>query len=103
MATNDSDQYAAMVAGVEEVVTTVARYQHVEEIYRHRGATRLKAEFEQQLVSLYGHIIRYQIAASSYYRRSTLGESSPPRSSGSIFVTLNPIVRTIRTSHAEAR
>ena len=74
MVTNDSEQKAAIVAGVEEVITVVARYRHVEEIYHRRAQTRLKQDFEQQLVELYKYIIRYQIEATRYYGHSTLDE-----------------------------
>jgi N-terminal domain of NWD NACHT-NTPase len=76
MTTNDSEQYTAMVAGVEEVVTIVARYQQIEALYLSRPETTLKQEFERRLVSLYKHIIRYQILATCYYRRNTMRQSS---------------------------
>jgi hypothetical protein len=72
MATNDSEQYTVMVSGVEEIVTIVARYQHIETVYQRRPQTALKQDFERRLVSLYKHIIRYQISATCYYRRSTM-------------------------------
>lgn len=73
MATTDSEQYAAMVAGVEEIVTIVAYYQHIEALYLARPDTTLKQNFERHLVSLYKRIIRYQISATCYYRRNTMG------------------------------
>ncbi len=76
MATNDSEQYAAMVAGVEEIVAIVARYQQIEALYLLRSETVLKQDFERHLLSLYKHIIRYQISATCYYRRNTMREFS---------------------------
>jgi N-terminal domain of NWD NACHT-NTPase len=76
VATNDSEQYAAMVAGVEEIVTIVARYSQIEALYLSRPKTILKQEFEWHLLSLYKHIIRYQISATCYYRRNTMREFS---------------------------
>jgi tetratricopeptide (TPR) repeat protein len=72
MATNDSTEYAAMVAGVAKIVTILARYQQIEALYLARPGTSLKQEFEQNLVSLYANIIRYQLAAACYYRRNTM-------------------------------
>lgn len=76
MATNDSEQYVAMVAGVEEIVTVVARYQQIEALYLLRPETALKQDFERHLVSLYKQIIRYQISATCYYRRNTMRKYS---------------------------
>ena len=76
MATNDSEQYAAMVAGVAEIVAIVARYQQIEALYLLRSETVLKQDFERHLLSLYKHIIRYQISATCYYRRNTMREFS---------------------------
>jgi hypothetical protein len=76
MVTNDSEQHAAMMAGVEEIVTIVTRYQQIEALYLLRQQTALKQEFERQLVSLYKHIIRYQISATCYYRRNTMRQYS---------------------------
>ncbi|RMZ80895.1 hypothetical protein DV737_g2799, partial [Chaetothyriales sp. CBS 132003] len=64
MATNDHEEYADMVAGVEALVTIVARYRHVEDIYRQQVETGLTQDFEKQLVHLYKHIIRYQAEAT---------------------------------------
>lgn len=74
MATSDSDQYAAIVAGVEELVTIIARYRQIEAMYLSRPETTLKQDFERCLVSLYKHIIRYQILAAHYYRRNTMSQ-----------------------------
>ncbi|KAI9857093.1 MAG: hypothetical protein M1824_005018 [Vezdaea acicularis] len=46
LSTNDSDQYAAMVAGAEEVSTIVSRYTEIEFLYVTREDTTLKQEFE---------------------------------------------------------
>ena len=62
-----------MVAGVEEIVTIVARYSQIEALYLSRPKTALKQEFERHLLSLYKHIVRYQISATCYYRRNTMG------------------------------
>ena len=61
-----------MVAGVEEVVTTVTRCHHNEVIYLQLPQTTLKHDFERRLSSIYKHIIRYQVSATSYYRRNTM-------------------------------
>jgi len=53
--------------------TIVARYQQIEALYLARPDTTLKQEFERRLISLYKHIIRYQILATCYYRRNTMG------------------------------
>lgn len=73
VAVNDSEQYAAMLVGVDEIATVIARYQEIEKLYRLRPETRLKQEFEQRLISLYKHIIRYHVAAAGYYRYNTMG------------------------------
>jgi hypothetical protein len=65
-----------MVAGVEEIVTIVARYSQIEALYLSRPKTVLKQEFERHLLSLYKHIIRYQISATCYDRRNTMREFS---------------------------
>ncbi|ETN38547.1 uncharacterized protein HMPREF1541_06583 [Cyphellophora europaea CBS 101466] len=72
MATNDFDQYASMAAGVEEVMTIMARYRLIEESHGQRLQDGLKQEFDKQLINLYKHIIRYQISATTYYRRNTM-------------------------------
>jgi hypothetical protein len=72
MATNYSEQYAAMVAGVDEVVEIMARYRQIERLYHSRPQTELKQEFERHLISLYRHIITYQVSAAFYYRRNTM-------------------------------
>jgi hypothetical protein len=61
-----------MVAGVEEIVSIVARYSQIEALYLSRPKTILKQNFERHLLSLYKHIIRYQISATCYYRRNTM-------------------------------
>ncbi|KAL8706420.1 MAG: hypothetical protein Q9225_007959, partial [Loekoesia sp. 1 TL-2023] len=71
MATNDLEQYAAIVAGAEELVTIVSRYRQIEALYWSRPETTLKQEFERHLVDLYKHIVRYQISATGYYGRNT--------------------------------
>ena len=76
MTTNDSEQYAAMVAGVEEIVTIVERYSQIEALYLSRPMTVLKQEFERHLLSLYKHIIRYHVSATCYYRRNTMRKFS---------------------------
>jgi hypothetical protein len=63
-----------MVAGVEEIVTIMARYSQIEALYLSRPETMLKQDFERHLISLYKHVIRYQISATCYYRRNTMGE-----------------------------
>jgi hypothetical protein len=63
-----------MVAGVEEIVTIVARYSQIEALYLSRPKTILKQDFKRHLLSLYKHIIRYQISATCYYRRNTMRE-----------------------------
>ena len=77
MVTSDSEQYTAMVEGFEEIVTVVARNHEIERLYRSRAETMLKQEFEKHLISLYKHIIRYQISATCYYERNTVGGFSP--------------------------
>jgi hypothetical protein len=62
------------VAGVEETVTIVAR--QIEALFLSRPKTVLKQEFVRHLLSLYKHIIRYQILASCYYRRNMMREFS---------------------------
>lgn len=65
-----------MVAGVEEIVTIVARYSQIEALYRSRPKTALKQELERHLLSLYKHIVRYQFSATCYYQRNTMRKSS---------------------------
>ena len=77
MVTSDSEQYTAMVDGVKEIVTVVARYHVIERLYRSKPETMLKQEFEKHLISLYKHIIRYQISATCYYERNTVGRVFP--------------------------
>jgi hypothetical protein len=73
VAVNDSEQYAAMLAGVDEIATVVVRNQEIEKLYRSRPETRLKQEFEERLISLYKHIVRYHVVAAGYYRHNTRG------------------------------
>ena len=76
MASNDLEQYAAVVTGVEEIVTIIVRYTQIEKLYQSRAETALKQDFDQHLVRLYKHIIRYQISATCYYQQNTMRESS---------------------------
>ncbi|KAI4127096.1 MAG: hypothetical protein LQ338_003382 [Usnochroma carphineum] len=71
VATNDSEQYAATVEGVEELVSIMARYRQIEALYWSRPETMLKQDFERRLVGLYKNIIHYQISARNYYQRNT--------------------------------
>ena len=74
MATNDTDLYMDMVVGVEEILTIMARYCVIERLYQSHSETALKQEFERRLISLYKHVIRYQISATSYFRRNKMGK-----------------------------
>ena len=64
----DTDQYAAMVAGVEEVSWVINRYKYVESVFAETGFTR---DFEQLLITLYVSVLKYQVLAASYYRRNS--------------------------------
>ena len=74
MTVADSEQYAAMVKGLDEVVLLIPRYQEIERLYRSRIETKLKVEFENQLVNLYKDIIRYQVSAAVYFRRNFMSK-----------------------------
>ena len=76
MVTSDSEQYTAMADGVKEIMTVVVRYHEIEKLYRSKPETMLKQEFEKRLVNLYKHVIRYQISATCYYERNTVGRFS---------------------------
>ncbi|MDI1493453.1 MAG: hypothetical protein OHK93_005243 [Ramalina farinacea] len=67
-----------MVTGVEEIVTIIVRYTQIEKLYQSRAETALKQDFDQHLVPLYKHIIRYQISATCYYQRNTMRAPSKP-------------------------
>ena len=71
IALSESDQYAGMVAGVEEVTKVISRYKQVEVICRKRAEVILDNDFEEQLLNLYEQILRYQILAAGYYQRNT--------------------------------
>jgi hypothetical protein len=103
MATNDSEQYVAMVAGVEEIVTIVARYQQIEALYLLRPETALKQDFERHLISLYKHIIRYQISATCYYQRNTMRKYSCIVVAISTESGANETFRKISAVHPQAR
>ena len=72
IALNDSDQYAKMVAGVEEVTSIVSRYKHVEVICSNRIDTRFKLEFEEPLIAMYKSILKFQVSAACYYQRPSM-------------------------------
>ena len=95
MVTSDSEQYTAMVDRVEEIVTVVARYHEIERLYRSQPETMLKQEFEKHLISLYKHIIRYQISVTCYYERKTVGRVSPYVSPGAVLTPVS--VRILRS------
>jgi hypothetical protein len=62
-----------MVAGVEGIVTIVARYQQVEALYLLRPETVLKQEFERRLVNMYTCTrTSFIILATCYYQRNTM-------------------------------
>lgn len=70
LAVSGTDQYAAMVSAVDEVSTLLFRYQHVEYICHRRRDVALQDDFEELLVKLYKHILKFQVSAACYYRRS---------------------------------
>ncbi|KAM0795459.1 hypothetical protein BDR22DRAFT_591610 [Usnea florida] len=72
IALSESDQYAGMVAGVEEVAKIISRYKRVEVICRKRAEVILDNGFEEQLLKLYEQILRYQILAARFYQRNTV-------------------------------
>lgn len=72
IALSESDQYAAMVAGVEEVTKVISRYKHVQVICQERPDVTLDNEFQERLVNLYNQILRYQISATSFYQRGSV-------------------------------
>ena len=72
MALGDFDQYTSMVAAVEEVSAIIARYQHVEYVCQRRKDVTLRKEFEGPLLTLYEHILKFQVSAGCYYRRKTI-------------------------------
>ena len=72
IALSESDQYAGMVAGVEEVAKVIFRYKQVEVICRKRAEVILDNGFEEHLLNLYEQILRYQILAAEYYQRNTV-------------------------------
>ena len=72
IALSESDQYAGMVAGVEEVAKVISRYKQVEVICRKRAEVILDNGFEEHLLNLYEQILRYQILAAEYYQRNTV-------------------------------
>ena len=65
-----------MVAGIEETVTLVARYSQIAALYLSRPRMVLKQVFERHLLSLYKHIIRYQISPMCNHRRNVMREFS---------------------------
>jgi hypothetical protein len=72
LAISDSEQYAAMLEGVADIVVILTTYQHIEALYLARPAEDLTQQFEQHLISLYKHVVRYQISAINYYQRNTM-------------------------------
>ena len=71
LVSNDTDQYVAMVSGVEEVSAIISRYKHVEVVSQQRKETKFRVEFETHLIELYKHILRYQVSAVRFYQRNT--------------------------------
>ena len=72
IALGDFDQYTSMVAAVEEVSAIIARYHHVEYVCQRRKDVTLRTEFEGPLLTLYKHILKFQVSAGCYYRRQTI-------------------------------
>lgn len=72
IASNDSDQYAKMVAGVESTASIISRYKHVEVICSNRADVKFKSEFEEPLIAMYKNILKYQVSAACYYQRNTI-------------------------------
>ena len=72
IALGDFDQYTSMVAAVEEVSAIIARYQHVEYVCQRRNDVTLRKEFEGPLLTLYKHILRFQVSAGCYYGRKSI-------------------------------
>lgn len=71
LAVSESDQYAAMVAGVEEVAKVISRYKHVELICQSRQEVIFDKDFEGRLLELYEQILKYQVSAAVFYQRNT--------------------------------
>ncbi|KAK5051502.1 hypothetical protein LTR84_003154 [Exophiala bonariae] len=53
LAISDSEQYAAMLEGVADIVVILTTYQHIEALYLARPNEDLTHQFEQHLISLY--------------------------------------------------
>jgi hypothetical protein len=53
MATNDAEQYAAILAGIEEIVPIVTGYSQIEVLYLSRPKAISKQEFNRNLLSSY--------------------------------------------------
>ena len=70
VALSDSEQYAQMVTGVEEITAIISRYKHVEVICTNRIEVKFKSEFETLLIAMYKNILRYQVSAACYYQKS---------------------------------
>ena len=68
---SESDQYAAMVAGLEEVAKVISRYKHVEFICEKRQEVIFDKDFEERLLELYEQILKYQASAAVFYQRNT--------------------------------
>ena len=68
----DPEQYDAIVAGVGEVSIIISRYKRIDYIDQMREDVSLRDEFQHLLLTLYKHILKFQISAACYYQRGAL-------------------------------
>ena len=71
-ALNDSEQNAAALDGLAQLAPIVAQYAEIEAIYLNTSSTTLMKSFEDCLIDLYVHILKYQVAAGCHCKRSTV-------------------------------
>ncbi len=70
-ALNDSTQNIAAMEGLSQISPIVARYLRMETIYLGVQDRSRHQDFEKCLVDLYAGILKYQVAAACYCKRST--------------------------------
>lgn len=72
---SNNQQFGAIVTGMVEIVPIVARWRSVEALFSLRQDKGLNQHFKESLTSLYSNVIRYQLAAITYFER---GSASMP-------------------------
>ena len=70
-AVSDSQQYGAVLEGLELITHLISRYAIVEQLYLNHQQMLSSGEIQRNLVELYSTVLLYLSKAKRYYEQST--------------------------------